>query len=364
MYKGSSIPLVYALLKNKQTNTYKQLFGKLFEILGIPNFGDSILMGDFEICNSAFFSFCKNIKYCQFHLAQNIVKKARSISTEYDSNYDKLKKRLISLCFLPLSRIDSAFSELQNIHTSENEKKLLSYFHENYISGKYKKENWCCYLDATRTNNSTESFHRQLNRFIKCSKPSFHKFTSRLFKFMDNRRLFIQRLKKNQLPRPNAKSVERNYSLMNIMLKEKQFTNIDFLDCASETSKKQVKEIEKDVSFVVDDDAELSVHEDDEFELGDLTMFDEMSEESSTSSSTSSETSSESDSNSSNETDSEEESENSNEEVTDEQQRVMNLEYNSNDQNDFIDSSESVLEDYSIIEKKKKVNESKPKKAF
>lgn len=376
MYKGTTIPVVYALLKNKSKQTYIQLYKKLFEILNIENFGDSTLMGDFELISSAFSNLSNKIKYCNFHLAQNVVKKARSICSKYNENFDSLKRRLIALSYLPLTRIKDAFNDLKQIYTSDNEKLLLEYFESNYINGKYVMERWCCYLDPVRSNNSCESYHRQLNSFINCSKPAFHKFSRRLFKFIENRRLFLSRLKKNQLPRPNVKFVERNFVLMNIMLKEKCYSNLDYLDCISEATKKEVKQTEYDVSFI-NDESELTEYEDSDFIMGDFSSYesqnsnDEMSQDSSlenesySSSSSTSESTSTTSSESSDDSDSEVSGETSEDELefeeTKEDNNNMIMNYNSQ-MEESEESSESILDQQKYANRMKKKQESKPKK--
>ena len=172
--KGEPFPLFFGLLKNKKKATYKKLFGVILEELKIKNFNSFSIMGDFELINTGLFKMGNNIHFCYFHLLQCIVRRTRKISTTFLKDLFLLKDRLTAVCFLPPDRIKDCFIELEKTHTSPESLLLLQYFKTNFIDDKarYRINNWCVFGSSTRTNNTTESYHRLLSSFIKSTHPS------------------------------------------------------------------------------------------------------------------------------------------------------------------------------------------------
>jgi hypothetical protein len=180
--KNKNLPLIYALLPNKEEKTYK-----LFLELLLMDFDENELpkkiIHDFEkgVLNAiqARMKLCK-ILGCYFHFCQNLWKnmQKKGLSNSYIVNKDIRTsfKNLKALCFFPVNDVIKAFNYIKSTAPSSFAP-MLTYFEKYYI-GKPKKNNpgvravpcypmamWNCYqrvMDGEeRTNNSIEAWHRQ-----------------------------------------------------------------------------------------------------------------------------------------------------------------------------------------------------------
>ena len=83
--KGNTLifPVVYALMKHKDNESYNKLFGIVENSVGDEIFHKGKrIMGDFEVCNFNFLPSEVERKACYFHFTQNIYRRAQTLSVE------------------------------------------------------------------------------------------------------------------------------------------------------------------------------------------------------------------------------------------------------------------------------------------
>lgn len=186
------IPCVFAFLKDKRENTYKDLYRILDHLVGHGN--PRIIKTDFEkaainALRHAFPSAC--ISGCLFHLGQSIYKRVLttglSIVYNTDRNFKKFVKLLTALAFVKPEEILSTFNEIKNNIRLPNLIQLYNYFEKNYIDPEtaiYLVELWhvanFTENNIPRTNNAIEAWHGVLKRSFGGSKYSFNKLLSNL----------------------------------------------------------------------------------------------------------------------------------------------------------------------------------------
>lgn len=191
-----SIPLVYALLPNKSTETYKNLFEQL-KILS-PDLHPTNVMSDFEqaIVNAVKSSFvgCRQ-HFCLFHLGQNVYWKlgAAGFKNNYnqDAEFAHKMKMLLALAFVPPEDVIQAFDSFleQNLF-SDTVNEVLDYFEDNYIGRldsrsknitgrrdpRYTIKEWNVYEAVQqgfpRTNNNVEGWHNGFMKLVGSEHPS------------------------------------------------------------------------------------------------------------------------------------------------------------------------------------------------
>ena len=176
--KGKVLPMVYALIPNKQQVSYMKLFTMLKEYLNPP---DSFSC-DFEkgLLNPIKLNFenCK-VLGCWFHLSQNLWKHVQSygLVEKYssDKEFYKAFQRLKALPFVPCVDVVYAFKVIKC--NSPVEFNLMLEYFETYYIGKLKInsksvreepmfaiEIWNVYdrieKDLPRTNNNLEAWHK------------------------------------------------------------------------------------------------------------------------------------------------------------------------------------------------------------
>ena len=192
---GKNLPMVYALLPNKQETTYNIFFSIIKEeILTDPK----SITTDFE---KAALNAIKNnfinteITGCYFHLIQNIWKHVQleKLTTEFvgSSEFRLAFKYLKALPFVPIKDIIVAFKEICSA-VPDSFVPILSYFEEHYI-GKIENEKkklrrvpffpiplWNVYnrviAGLPRTNNSVEAWHKAFELGIQ-KHPTVNKLT-------------------------------------------------------------------------------------------------------------------------------------------------------------------------------------------
>ena len=134
---GHHVIGLYALLSNKQTETYTEFLQQVERLTGAAS--PATIMIDFErACINAV-----NLVYpqsqvigCLFHLCQSVYRHVQSqgLQQQYMENEEfRTNIRMIpALAFVPLDDIIPAFEVLSQ-HCQGNEETLLDYFEVNYI---------------------------------------------------------------------------------------------------------------------------------------------------------------------------------------------------------------------------------------
>lgn len=191
-----SLPLVYVLLPNKLTESYKSSFEQL-KLLNV-NLKPLHLMSDFEqaIINAVSVSFPDaQQKFCFFHLGQSLYRKICQVGlkAQYDQDaaFAHKIRMILSVAFVPPADVINAFQSLTEINViPEEANEILDYFEDNYIgrfdvrsknetgrrNPRYCIESWNVYTatleDSARTNNCVEGWHNGFSRLVGCEHPS------------------------------------------------------------------------------------------------------------------------------------------------------------------------------------------------
>ncbi|CAF4553019.1 unnamed protein product, partial [Didymodactylos carnosus] len=199
-YRNAVIPVVFALLPNKNQQTYQRLINKLAELCPLSN-PKSIMM-DFEraAINAFRGSFTtttnpSTMSSCFFHLQNNIQRKVQEL--DFKTNYEQdpvfaHNVSKIAALFLQLTDVSQGFDDLHNssppmLHP------LLDYFEDTYIGRQrsqrrsqamFSVEFWNMHQRTTdlsmRTKNLAEAWHRRLNSIIQCQHPTLWAFSESL----------------------------------------------------------------------------------------------------------------------------------------------------------------------------------------
>ncbi|KAF9406220.1 hypothetical protein HW555_013339, partial [Spodoptera exigua] len=166
------IPIIYALLPNKNKNTYITMF-KLIKSQ-IPQFSPQLFILDFE---QAAMSAIKHvfpktkINGCYFHFAQSLWRKADELNITTSKLARKHVKRCTVMAHLPREAIDNAWLYIMaQCPTNKNVVLFNNYFVQTWLNDKsFFADKWCS-NHLHRTTNMIENWHSILNKKIS-SKP-------------------------------------------------------------------------------------------------------------------------------------------------------------------------------------------------
>ena len=222
---GVALPLIYALLPNKKSETYLRFANVLKDWCGDE---EGCLMFDFETgilpqFRSVFPDHI--IKLCYFHLTQNLQKNvSNKHKKQYsnDENFAQAVRLLAALAFVPLDRIESALEVILD-HFAETNTDLLPiywYFEKYYIgelvaqdlprtTPTYPVGLWNFYADMTtseetqnypRTINKCEAWHGSFRKRFTSAHPTLKVFIRALKLEQARVDYFLDRLIKNNEP--------------------------------------------------------------------------------------------------------------------------------------------------------------------
>ncbi|KAG0437908.1 hypothetical protein DMUE_3413 [Dictyocoela muelleri] len=178
-YFSKIIPLIYVIMKRKNTNSYDKVFSYL--TAKTINASPDYIISDFE---SALYNSIKNnfkssiLNGCNFHMTQIIMRYLSSSHLMYlykeNNEFRKSVKYLIILSYLPEEEVIGKFNILfEKIKRKDDSlKNLFNYFYKNFLSFENKESPknisfWSVYNriinDVPTTTNSCEAYHRYLN---------------------------------------------------------------------------------------------------------------------------------------------------------------------------------------------------------
>lgn len=194
---GKAIPLIYALICNKQEVTYRRVFSKLKEI--DPLLEPESVLADFESASmNAIREVFPNSRIvgCFFHLAQSLWRKIQQckLTELYRSQEDvRLKlKMLLALSFVPENDVQFAL-EIITEDFPEQLQPITEYWECNYvgrrlhnIAPRFPIETWNMFNRVSsslpKSNNSLEAWHNSFQRALDCQHPSIFRLLDRLNK--------------------------------------------------------------------------------------------------------------------------------------------------------------------------------------
>ena len=193
-------PVIYALLPNKTSATYRQLCTQLK--LFCDGYEPDLLVSDFEMAIMNEFGRAFPSTYvagCLFHLAQNVQKNVRDMGLrhayENDVRVNIHVRMFVALAFVPVPDVAHAFDELCKC-VDESVQPLAKYYGTTYVGRRrrgrghsraaplYPIETWNCYERTLRgdprTNNYAEAGHRQLQAAFTSQHPTIWRFIKAL----------------------------------------------------------------------------------------------------------------------------------------------------------------------------------------
>lgn len=243
------IPVIYALLPDKQRATYVRLFELIKECHPYVNPGSIIC--DYEL---AAFSAMKEIfpdveiKGCFFHLSQNMQKHIGTLGLTnlYNNNIDFClnAKMILALAFVPIERIDDYLDSLSE-NLSEEHIPLLNWLEDSYIGRMNRRGNnrrspifppemWNLYRrtlnNEDRTNNHAEASNRRLQAELNMDHPSIWKLITALKKIQKSRDTYLESLiAGHSAPAKLKKYRDADQRILRIVNEIDQRTPIEYL---------------------------------------------------------------------------------------------------------------------------------------
>lgn len=196
------VPCLFALLPNKRSATYVNLFEKIKSLL--VNFKVKRILSDFEMALIGSIKTCfpgVSHKGCFFHFSQCLYRKisALGLKSRYDTDPDfsTSLKRLSALAFVPKNVINRGFNLLCETETlPEEAQHFVEYFEETWVGRRGREptfphsmwnvndvvwgEEALDGVDIPITNNVTESWHNSFKSLIDGQKPTIWRFLDAL----------------------------------------------------------------------------------------------------------------------------------------------------------------------------------------
>ncbi|CAF1279940.1 unnamed protein product [Didymodactylos carnosus] len=177
VYRDHVVPLIYALLRRKNAETYQRLINQITEFA--PHWCPRSIMLDFkQACINVFDASFPTVSLsgCYFHLRQSIHHKLQALGYRNQYQTDPVFAhnihKIAALAFLEPSRMINGFDDLL-MDLGDDYQEILDYFEETYI-GRLRPNHtrrrpmfcidfWNMYNRTTqssmRTNNTAEAYH-------------------------------------------------------------------------------------------------------------------------------------------------------------------------------------------------------------
>lgn len=181
LFFGKVLPICYAIMENKDMESYKLIFEKLTTHIGTF---DGTFITDFELALvksiSILFPACK-LAGCNFHFSQIVWRNIQNLNLtmfyKNDKEFKTLVKYLLLLSYVPTDNITNEFLKIKEKYYNNIErKKIIDYFEENFISSNNSgiiTKNftfWNVYERLLKhyptTTNSLEAWHKHMNSKI------------------------------------------------------------------------------------------------------------------------------------------------------------------------------------------------------
>lgn len=196
-YLGDYVPVVYALLPNKNEATYERFFRAIKQLA--PAAQPISVLIDFEkgAANAIITVFQTpnndlSVDGCFFHLNQNVCKRMQmeglKARYENDAAFALLVRQIPALAFVPPAQVINAYNILEQ-HMPIEVIPILDYFERTYIGRRigaqrvaplFAIEFWNVnervINDDPRTNNKVEGHHNMINTTLGFKHPTIWKF--------------------------------------------------------------------------------------------------------------------------------------------------------------------------------------------
>lgn len=262
------IPTIYALLTNKQKDTYIEVL-KNIKLLK-PGLNPKTIMTDFETAQiSAFQEVFPGIESrgCFFHFCQCIWRQIQSesaIRSKYedidDPDFSLHIRELAALAFVPVDDVQTCFEKLTKTPFYEEHEQLLTplldYFENTWIGKirragegrlppKFSLSLWNC-TDATKndlpkTNNAVEGWHNAFSSLLGAHHPTIWKFINGLRDQQSLNELKIEHYIAGNLPKKGRKKYRDTAARIKIIVEDYHGREMsDFLQGIAHNLKLQV----------------------------------------------------------------------------------------------------------------------------
>ncbi|CAF1227763.1 unnamed protein product [Rotaria sordida] len=239
VYRNNIFPLVFAVLADKQQQTYQRLINELKNLC--PSWNPKLIMVDFEKAainafQSSFGTATNSVgmSACFFHLQKSILRKLQDLGLknnyENDSEFAYNVHKISALAFLQPSDVAQAFDDLY-LSLPPILEPVMDYFEDSYIGRRRPNGRatprfpiglWNMHYrtinDLMRTNNQAEAWHRRLNFVIQCEHPSLWIFIQSLQKEENYIRCQIVKLDAGDKSFRNKKYLDYSQRLKNLLL--------------------------------------------------------------------------------------------------------------------------------------------------
>ena len=242
------LPILYALLPDKQEETYKRLFKSIRELW--PDFAPSSISTDFEkaALNAMRSIFPESELFgCLFHLVKNMRKKLASEGLMHiynaDPDFGLAARMIVALAFLPPNLLEDALEELTN-ETPEALMPILNWFEDFYI-GRLNRRGirqpamfpwkiWSVYERTLngidRTNNHAEAAHRRMQAELGMDHPTLWKFINGIQKVQSGRDQSYEQFVRGEEPQKKRLKYQRaDERILKIIQNAENRTTIEYL---------------------------------------------------------------------------------------------------------------------------------------
>lgn len=215
---GFVLPVLYALLPNKEGQTYRRMFEAVKGFW--PNLNPSSVSMDFEqaVIGAVRDTFpnCA-VHGCLFHLTQNMRKKlaAEALLNRYNTDPDfALDARMIvALSFVPIDDLDTALEAL-SVDLTDDLTPILNWFEDSYVGRLnrnrtrrrplFPPQTWSVYErtlnEEARTNNYAEAAHRRMQAEFGVDHPNLWKFIDGIRAIQKGRDLVYEQFVRGDQP--------------------------------------------------------------------------------------------------------------------------------------------------------------------
>jgi len=187
---GEGMPLVWALLPNKTTETYVELFSALLTTFGTIGNVMTVLT-DFEraAINALSQVFpTVRVKGCSFHFRQAMMRRMQreGLKAAYEVDESAVRvwlRRIMAMTMLPAFAIPLMWEHMRfppksgDLLTDAKSSSFAAYVGSTWIDGEFPPSMWSHFDNlGPRTTNLAEGWHNGLNSSLGVSHPSLRTF--------------------------------------------------------------------------------------------------------------------------------------------------------------------------------------------
>jgi hypothetical protein len=176
------VPVAYALLSDKSTDTYEVLFHLLKA--EVSDWTPEAFKTDFEVAvMKAILSVFPNVitKGCYFHYSQAVWKKGKELQL---TKLKSTRRQVALSAVLPLLPQNEIFNGWWYVAAQSPDDKNSKIFRD-YMFKQWLRDDfinvWCVFGQRHRTTNSLEAWHSKLNKTIKKKQPNMIEMLKALY---------------------------------------------------------------------------------------------------------------------------------------------------------------------------------------